>query len=39
MRDLSFANAAAAVGRDELEAAAAALRRALVTLGRTEVSA
>jgi len=38
MRDLSFANAAATVGREELEANAAALRRALEALGRTEVA-
>ncbi|MFM7537222.1 MAG: HIT family protein [Acidimicrobiales bacterium] len=38
MRDLSFANAAATVGREELEANAAALRRALEALGCTEVA-
>lgn len=37
MAQLSFANAAASVERDDLEAAAEALRTALRAMGRTEV--
>ncbi|CAB4808783.1 MAG: HIT domain-containing protein [Actinobacteria bacterium] len=38
MADLSFANAAASVGREELGASANAIRAELVRVGRTEVS-
>ena len=37
MADLSFANAAASISREELESAAEALRAALRTAGHTEV--
>lgn len=39
MRQLSFANAAASVSRDELDAAASALRAALTAAGHAEVTA
>lgn len=38
MADLSFANAAASVERDDLEAAAEAIRAELRTMGRDEVA-
>ena len=37
MSQLSFANAAASVDRDDLEAAAEAMRTELRSMGRTEV--